>query len=156
VHHDTSVHNKCFMSFSDILEHTTTIVRHNNENNIYSDCKTSEKLEASVQHSSAFTPTKLSGCKSVNESVTSLVLEGPLISNTLNQPHLLQYTSGHLQCTDTFGTNCIKYTWRFQFLLFFQTWQESALRWTAQTGESPPICPNIFRFCGLQNFNTSK
>ena len=108
-HHDTSVHDKCSMSLSDILEHTITNLRHDNENNMYSGCKTSETLDASVQHSSAFTPPKLSGCKSVNQSVTSLVLNQPLISNTLNQLDLLQYTTGHQQCTDTLGTNCRKY-----------------------------------------------
>lgn len=66
-HHDTSVRNKCFMSFSDISEHTIMNARQDNDNNMYSDWKTSEKSEASVQHSSAFIPTKLSGCKSVNQ-----------------------------------------------------------------------------------------
>jgi hypothetical protein len=107
--HDTSVRNKCFTSFSDILEHTITNVRQDNDNNMSSDRKTSGKLEPAVQRSSAFVPTKLSGCKSVNQIVTSLVLNRPLISNTLNQPDLLQYTSGHLQRTDTFGTNHRKY-----------------------------------------------
>jgi hypothetical protein len=106
------------MSFSDILEYTVTNARHDNENNMCSDCKTSEKLEASVQHSSAFTPTKSSGCKSVKQSVTSLVLDWLLISNTLTQPNLLLYTSSHLQCTGTFATNCRKHIWRFQFYCF--------------------------------------